>query len=365
MNFGFWIADFRLGIKRKSRRRWVRWRDSFSDNRKSKIKNLKWAGCFAICVALAVCAARVEAQQPKKIARVGFLSAASASSQVPRLIVFRDSLRELGYVEGQNITVEYRYLEGKRDRLPELVAELVRLKVDVIVTGGPQATRAAKEITGTIPIVMAQDNDPVGNGFVTSLARPGRNITGLTNTSPELSGKWLELLKETVPRLSRVAALGNSNTPGNAQALRETELAAGAFGVKLQYLDVQNPNDIESAFRAASERRADAVLVLPNPVIVSHRAQVADQAVKSRLPAIYFQTEFVENGGLMFYGPNLLDLFRRAAVYVDKILKGTKPAELPVEQPTKFEFVINLEAAKQIRLTIPPSVLARADRVIR
>jgi putative ABC transport system substrate-binding protein len=313
---------------------------------------------FALCLP-------AEAQDLKQIPRIGFLSAATASSQVSRLVAFRDGLRELGYVEGQNITIEYRYAEGHRDQLREFAAELVRLKVDVILTGGPQATRAAKEATKTIPIVMAQDNDPIGNGFVASLARPGRNITGLTNTSPELSGKWLELLKETVPRLSRIAVLGNSNTPGNAQALRETELAAGAFGVQLQYLDVQNAKDIETAFRAASTGRADAILVLANSVIVSHRAQVADLAVKGGLPAIYFQTELVQNGGLMFYGPNLLDLFRRAAVYVDKIVKGAKPADLPVEQPTKFELVINLKTAKQIGLEIPQSVLYRADKVIK
>ena len=241
----------------------------------------------------------------------------------------------------------------------------MRLKVDVIVTGGPTPTRSAKEATATIPIVMAWDYDPVVNGFVASLARPGGNITGLSTLAPEISGKQLELLKEIVPKLSRVAVLGTSTVPGNAQALRETELAAGALGVKLQYLDVLGPKDIETVFRAARKGRADAVLALASRVLVSDRTQVADLAVKSRLPAIYGEREHVEAGGLMTYGVSITDLFRRAATYVDKILKGAKPADLPVEQPTKFEFIINLKAAKQIGLTIPPNVLARANRVIK
>jgi putative ABC transport system substrate-binding protein len=268
-------------------------------------------------------------------------------------------------VEGKNIVIEYRTAEGKLERLPALAAELVRLKVDVIVTRGPPPTRSAKEATSTIPIVMGSDIDPVGNGFVASLARPGGNITGLSALSPELSGKQLELLKEIIPKLSRVAVLGTSTIPGSAQMLRETEAAAGVFGVKLQYLEVRGPTDIEMAFRAASKEHAHAVLVLPNPVTLSHRTQVVDLAVKSRLPVMYPQSEYVEDGGLMTYGPSINDLFRRAATYVDKILKGAKPADLPVEQPTKFEFIVNLKAAKQIGLTIPPNVLARADKVIR
>jgi putative ABC transport system substrate-binding protein len=274
-------------------------------------------------------------------------------------------LRDVGYVEGKNIFIEYRGPEEKRDRLTALAAELVRLKVNVIVSGGPAATRAAKEATNTIPIVFAFDSDPVGNGFVASLARPGGNITGLSTLSSQLSGKRLELLNEIVPKLSRVAVFGNSTTPGNAQALREVELAAGAFGVKLQYLDLLSARDIETAFRAASKGRADAVLVLPNRVQFSQRTQIAEFAVKSRLPVIYGRPEYVEAGGLMNYGVSFTDLDRRAATYVDKILKGSKPADLPVEQPTKFELVINLKAAKQIGLTIPPNVLARADRVTR
>ena len=306
-----------------------------------------------------------EAQQAKKVPLIGFLTASSPSSISARIEAFRQGLRELGYVEGKNIAIEYRYAEGKQDRLSEFVAELVRLKVDVIVTGGPPPTRAAKEATNSIPIVMAQDTDPVGNGFVASLARPGGNITGLSNLAPELSGKRLELLKEVVPRLSRVAVLGTSTNPGNVQQLRETELAAGALGVKLQYLDVRNSEDIDTAFREARKGRADVVLVLGSPVVFIQRTQVAELALKSQLPAIYGSSEYADVGGLMTYGVNILDLHRRAATYVDKILKGRKPADLPVEQPMKFELVINLKAAKQIGLTIPQSVLFRADKVIR
>jgi len=306
-----------------------------------------------------------EAQQPKKVPRIGYLGAVSPSAVSARTEAFRQGLRELGYVEGKNIVIEWRSSEGKQDRLPSLVAELVRLKVDVIITAGPQSTRAAKEATVTIPIVMAQANDPLGNGFVASLSRPGGNITGLSTLAPEISGKQLELLKEIVPRLSRVAVFGNSTTPGTAQALREVEVAAGAFGVKLQYLDVRGPKDIETVFRAAGKGRADAVLVLTSFVFNPYRTEIADLAVKSRLPAMYSTPEFVEDGGLMTYSVSITDLFRRAATYVDKILKGAKPADLPVEQPTKFELVINLKAAKQIGLTIPPNVLLRADKVIK
>jgi putative ABC transport system substrate-binding protein len=306
-----------------------------------------------------------EAQQPKKVPRIGFLFNTPPSANVARIEAFRQGLRELGYVEGKNIVIEWRHAEGKLDRLRELAAELVRLKVDIMVTAGPAGTRPAKEATSTIPIVMAQDSDPVGSGFVASLARPGGNITGLATLAPELSGKQLELLKEIVPKLSRVAVFGTSTRPGNAQALREIELAAGAFRVKLQYLDVLDPMDIETAFREASKGRTQAVLMLASPIFTSHRKQLVDLAVKSRLPAIYDRAEFVEDGGLMTYGASQNDLYRRAATYVDKILKGAKPADLPVEQPTKFELVINLKAAKQIGLTIPPNELVRADKVIK
>jgi putative tryptophan/tyrosine transport system substrate-binding protein len=306
-----------------------------------------------------------EARQPTKIPRIGYLNTASLSANADRIEALRQGLRELGYVEGKNIVIEYRFGEGKLDRLPAMVAELVRLKVDVIVTGGPSATRAAKEASATIPIVMATNTDPVGDGFVASLARPGGNITGLSTLAPEISGKQLELLKEIVPRLSSVAVLGTSTRPGNALALRGVELAPEAIGVQLQFLDILGLKDIQPAFRSAGKSHFDAVLLLANPVLSSHRTEIVELAVKSRLTAIYFSSEFVDSGGLMTYGVNFTDLHRRAATYVDKILKGAKPADLPVEQPTKFEFIINLKAAKQIGLTIPPNVLARADRVIK
>jgi putative ABC transport system substrate-binding protein len=320
---------------------------------------------LVIVVAMLAFVNLAEAQQPKKIPRIGYLIATSPSSYATRTEAFRRGLRELGYVEGKNIVIERRFAEGKLDRLPALAAELVRLKVDVIVTSGPTPTRPAKEATSTIPIVMTQVNDPVGNGFVASLARPGGNITGLSTLGPEISGKQLELLKEIVPRLSRLAVLGSSTTPGTAQSIGETERAAGALGVKFQFLDVLSPKDVENAFRAAGRGRADALLVLSSSVFTSQRTQLADFAVKNRLPAIYYDPQFVGAGGLMSYGVSYTDLDRRAATYVDKILKGAKPADLPVEQPQKFEFIINLKAAKQIGLTIPPNVLARADKVIK
>jgi putative ABC transport system substrate-binding protein len=305
------------------------------------------------------------AQQPKKVSRIGFLSVTSPSTISDRTEAFRQGLRELGYVEGKNIVIEWRWAEGKLDRLPDLAAEIVHLKVDIIVSPGPAVTLVLKDATKTIPIVMAFDSDPVGSAFVASLARPGGNITGLATLAPVISGKRLELLKETVPRLSHLAVLGTSVEPGTAQSLKETELAAGAFGVQVQYLDVLAPKDIETVFRAASKGRADAVLVLLSFVFNSHRTQVIELAAKSRLPAIYYATEWMEDGGLMTYGVSRTDSFRRAAIYVDKILKGARPEDLPVEQPTKFEFIINLKAAKRIGLTIPPNVLARADKVIK
>ena len=316
----------------------------------------------ALFFLFSVCA---QAQQLTKIPRIGYLGVNSLNVNPDRREAFRQGLRELGYVEGKNIVIEWRSAEGKQDRLPALAAELVSLKVDIIITCGPPSTRAAKQATVTIPIVTAQYPDPVGDGLVVSLARPGGNITGLATLAPEISGKLLELLKEIVPRLSRVAVLGTSTQPGNTQSLRETELAARAFGVKVQFLDILSPKDIESAFRAAGKGHADGVLVLQSPVINSQRAQVADLAVKSRLPGIFTQSEYVKAGGLVYYGANTVALFRRAPTFVDKILKGRKPADLPIEQPTKFELVINLKTGKQIGVTIPQRVLERADRVIK
>jgi putative ABC transport system substrate-binding protein len=309
---------------------------------------------FALCLP-------VWAQQPTKI---GFLTGGGHDSA--RNEAFRQGLRELGYVDGKNVVIEWRAAERKPGRLPALAMELVRLKVDVIVVTGLGDLRAAKEATATIPIVMVVDSDPVRSGFVASLARPGGNITGLSTLAPELSGKRLELLKEIVPRLSRVAAFGTSTSAGNAQELKEVELAAGALGVKLQYLDVLGPKDLETAFRATSKGRADAGLMMVSGALAgSQRTEIAELAIKNRLPVIYQRQEYVEAGGLMSYGANRNDLFRRAAAYVDKILKGTKPADIPVEQPIKFEFVINLKAANQIGLKIPQWTLTKADKVIR
>jgi len=305
-----------------------------------------------------------EAQPVTNIPRIGFVSNTSPSAVAPRLDAFRQGLRELGYLEGKNIVIEYRHSEGKPARLPELAAELVLLKVD-IVTSGPSVTRAAKDATSTIPIVFAQEGEPVGSGLVASLARPGGNVTGLSTFSPELHGKRLEILKEVDPRISRVAVFGTSTVQGHALFLKEQEPTARALRLQLQYLDLLNFRDIETAFRAASKGRADAILLLSGPVLNAHRSQVVDLAAKSRLPAMYNFQEFVQAGGLMSYGVSNVDMARRAATYVDKILKGAKPADRPVEQPTKFEFIVNLKTAKQIGLTIPPNVLVRADKVIR
>jgi putative tryptophan/tyrosine transport system substrate-binding protein len=304
----------------------------------------------------------VEAQQPAKVSRIGFLSSGSLASSAPLAEAFRKGLRELGYVEGKNIIIEYRDGKGRLDRLPGLAADLVRLNVDIIVTGGRPSTRAAQQATSTIPIVMAASGNPVGNRFVASLARPGGNITGLTTIRGDLTGKRLELLQEAVSKISRVAVLWG---PPAASNFKDAEAAARLLGLEFQSLEVRSPGDLEGAFQAATKERAQALVALRNPVIFNQRKRIVELAMKSRLPAIYDDREFVEAGGLMSYGTNQADLYRRAATYVDKILKGAKPADLPVEQPTKFEFVINLKTAKQIGLTIPPNVLARADRVIR
>jgi putative ABC transport system substrate-binding protein len=306
-----------------------------------------------------------EAQQATKVTPIGYLSFPSLSANTARIEAFRQGLRELGYVEGKNIVIEWRSADGKGDRLPALAAELVRLKVAVIVTGGGAPTRRAKEATSTIPIVMTNDPDPVGDGFVASLARPGGNITGLSTFVPELSGKRLEILREVVPKLSRVAVLGSSTATGYAQTLKEVEAAAKAFKMQLQFLNVSHANDIETAFRAASEGRAQGVVTLNSGILGSQRAQIVELAVKQRLPVMYHQGDFVEAGGLMFYGVNVPDLNRRAATYVDKILKGVKPGDIPVEQPTKFELVINLKTAKALGLIIPQTLLLRADQVIQ
>ena len=312
---------------------------------------------FALCYS-------AEAQQPTRISRIGYFSASSSDSQTDRIEAFRQGLRELGYIEGKNLVIEFRWAERKFDRLAALAAELIRLQTDVIVSAGPAATRAAKKATSAIPIVMTWDNDPIGSGFVASLARPGSNITGISTLAPELSGKQLELLKETVPKLSEVAVIGRSAEPGYPQLKKTLDSAAAALKVNLKHWDVPNPKDIENVFRAASKESAEAVILFPMPA-GAYRKRLVEVAIKLKVPTVYWIAEFVEDGGLMYYGPSYTDLFRRSATYVDKILKGAKPADLPVEQPTKFEFVINLKTAKQIGLTIPPNVLARADKVVR
>ena len=321
--------------------------------------------CLALCAMLLALSFLVEAQQPKKIPRIGFLSAGSQSSMSARTQAFLQGLQTFGYVEGGNILIDYRAAEGKNDRLPDLVAELIRLKVDVIVATSTLAARPAKAATKTIPIVV-HSGDPVGTGLVASLARPGGNVTGVTNLSPDLSGKRFELLKEIVPAVVRIAVLWDPEGPVPLLAFKETQEAARAMGLQIQSLEVRGPKpDIEGAFKAATKSRAGALLTISNPLINNNRAQIVDRAGKNRLPAIYADIRFMDEGGLVFYGVDGRALYSRLAYYVDRILKGTKPADLPVEQPTKFELVINLKAAKQIGLTIPPNVLARADKVIR
>jgi putative ABC transport system substrate-binding protein len=317
-----------------------------------------------LCVIpLALCSS-VEAQQAKKVPRIGFLATGNPAAADPALEPFRQGLRELGYIEGQNILIEYRYGKGNVDLLPALAAELGRLKVDVIVAMGTPAAKAAKQAIKTIPIVIAISGDPVGEGIVKSLARPGGNITGVTTLASELSGKRLEVLQDIVPNASRVALLFNRTGSGPEQIV-DIEAASRSRGVQLQSFEILTPGDIESAFSAMRRQASNALIVARTTLIINHSKLIVNLATQSRLPAIYPSKYFVEAGGLVSYASDFADSYRRAAQYVDRILKGAKPADLPVEQPTKFELVINLKAAKQIGLTIPPNVLARADRVIR
>ena len=320
---------------------------------------------FALTALLHALCLPVWAQQPKKVPRIGFLGTTSPTDISVRVEGFRQGLRENGYVEGRNITIEYRWAEGKLDRLPNFAAELVSQKVDIIVTHGETAIRALKQATKTIPIVVGVTGDLVVTGHAASLARPGGNITGLVDTSPGLSGKRLELLKEVLPKVLRIAVLWNAGNPVKVLDFKETETAAQAFGLKLQSLEVRASEDFGNRFKAVTAQRSGALVVLQDALTTANTKSIVDFAAKSRLPAMYGSTEVVDVGGLMSYAANNRDLFRRAATYVDKILKGSNPAELPIEQPIKFEFLINLKAAKQIGLTIPPNVLARADRVIR
>jgi putative ABC transport system substrate-binding protein len=321
---------------------------------------------FALCAMLLALCASAEAQQAaKKIPRVGILSLNPASVQKDRVEAFREALRKLGYVEGQNINIEYRYGDNKSERMRGLAAELVHLNVDVIVTTGSSATRPAKEATTTIPIVMMSDNDPVGSGFVTSLARPGGNITGLTNISGDLGDKRLELLKEIVPKVSRVAVFRDLTNVTEGIGVDEIEPTARVLKIQTQRFELAKVEDFDSQFQAIMKWRPGGLVIAGGPLMNEHRKRLIEFAARNKLPAMYNRAEFVEAGGLVSYATNFIDLTRRAATYVDKILKGTKPSDIPVEQPTKFEFIINLKAAKQIGLTIPPNVLVRADRVIK
>jgi putative ABC transport system substrate-binding protein len=320
---------------------------------------------WQLAILLLTTASIAEAQQPKRMPRIGALFTGPTATATPYVEAFREGLRELRYIEGRNIAIEYRWAKLRADHFAELAADLVRGRVDILFTWGSTATAAAKQATSTIPIVFVGVGDPIGPGFVGSLSRPGGNITGQSNLSRELSQKHLELLKEIAPRLARVAALRNPDNPVSALLLRDTEDAAPSFSVQLQVVEVSEPAKFDGAFLAMKRERAEALIVLADPVFLSHRARIAELAAKSRLPAVFNVEQYTEAGGLIAYGPSLTDMFRRAAIYIDKILKGAKPADLPVEQPKKFELVINLKTAKQIGLTVPPNVLARADKVIR
>jgi putative ABC transport system substrate-binding protein len=322
-------------------------------------------GIVAIAFTFAFSGAVVEAQQPKKVFRIGYLSTQEPAHDSGRSEEIRRALRELGYIEGQNIAIEYRYAAGKLDRAPELAAELVRLQVDAIFANSTTIALVAKNATRTIPIVFLSQAEPVAAGLVSSLAQPGGNLTGFATIAAVLAGKRLELLKETVPKLSRVAVLWEPKNQGSEESWKESQLAARQLGLQINSLEVSSPDKFESAFGAASKMRSDALAVTLSGVFSSHQKLIASLAAKRRLPAIYTREEFVDNCGLMSYGADQDEPFKRVALMIDKVLKGTKPTDLPVEQPRKFELIINLKAAKQISLTIPPNVLARADRVIR
>jgi len=321
----------------------------------------------ALCAMLLALCSSADAQQTEKIPRIGYLVSSDPATESTRSEAIRLALRELGYIEGQNIAIEYRYAEGKQDRWPALAAELVSLKVDlIVVTGGAIWIRAVKNATKTIPIVMVgTGGDPVEEGLVESLARPGGNVTGVTNLTTELSGKRLELLKEAVPKVARVAVLYNPVTPGIVLQLKEVQTAARALGMTSQPWEVRPADGVDRVFAAMGKQRPDGLFVVSGPLMGASGKRIASLAIKSRLPSVHSNRSYVDAGGLMSYGADLSHSYRRVAYYVDRILKGAKPADLPVEQPTKFELVINLKTAKQIGVTIPPNVLARADKVIK
>ena len=363
MNFGFAILDF--GLRRKAATKIIRSESLSVNNLKSKIQNLKWVGILAIAFTLAVGAAEASAQQTGKVFRIGYLDGSTASGSAVLIDAFRQELSKLGWTEGKNIAIQYRFAEQKNDRLPELAADLVRFKVDLIVAASTQPVLAAKSATTTIPIVMTNAGDPVAAGLVASLARPGSNVTGIASLTPELHTKRLEILKDAVPTLGRFGFL---RTPGTSEAPQLQELRPAALALKLKLEEIETQPDrrgLESAFHAAKQKQVDAIMTSAGRRLFAERKRIVELAGKYRWPAIYIQKEFVDVGGLMSYGADYDDLYRRAAGYVDKILKGAKPADLPVQQATKFEFVVNLKAAKQIGLTIPVNVLERANKVIR
>jgi ABC-type uncharacterized transport system substrate-binding protein len=318
-----------------------------------------------LSVSLALTPLAAEAQQAGKVYRIGVLETMSATLNTANLNAFRQGLRELGYVEGRDFVIEYRSADGRPESFPGLATELVRLKVDLIVTRGTPAALAAEKATESIPIVMATSADPAGFGIVSSLARPGGNVTGLSTIAVELAGKRLELLKEAVPRIARIALIANMSSPASGSQWRQIEVAARSLGLEPQLLDVRTPEAFARAFDTAIKQRADAVQVANDTLTQTNLRRIVDLSAKHRLPSIFASREFVDAGGLMAYGPNFTDLYRRAATYVDKILKGAKPGDLPIEQPTKFELVVNLKTAKALGLTIPQTILLQADQVIQ
>jgi putative tryptophan/tyrosine transport system substrate-binding protein len=333
-------------------------------NRKPETRNLKLCALALGALFLAVCFP-VQAQQPPKVWKIGVLVSTSRALNASRDDNLWQGLRQLGYVEGKNVTMEYRYADGQLDRLPQLAADLAGLRVDVIVVSGTRAAVAAKQATGTIPIVLAGVGDPVQAGLVSSLSHPGSNITGMSRLSPDFIGKRVDLIKEVIPKTNRMAALSNPDNPAHAANLRQIDIRARALAIELQIATARNPNEFESAFATATKERADALLLMPDALFHAYPSKIVELAAKNRLPAMYDRSDFVEAGGLMSFAVNIADLSRRAANYVDKILKGANPANLPVDEPTKYDLVINLNTAHVLELIIPPSVLTRADKVIK
>ena len=333
-------------------------------NRKSEAGHLKFTA-LTVSILLLTLYLPVHAQQPAKVWKIGVLVSTSRALNVSRDDNLWQGLRQLGYVEGKNVTMEYRYADGQLDRLPQLAADLVGLKVDVIVVSGTRAAVAAKQATGVIPIVLAGVGDPLEAGLVSSLSQPGANVTGVARLSPDFIGKRVELIKEVVPQTKRIAALSNPDNPAHAANLRQVDIKARALAIDLQNVTARNPNEFESAFRLATRERSDALLLMPDALFHTYPSRIVELAAKNRLPAMYDRSDFVEAGGLMSFAVNIADLSRRAADYVDRILKGSNPANLAVDEPTKYDLVLNLNTAHALELTIPPSVLVRADRVIR